>query len=76
MLAAEDGTVSAQPPIVIGDDGLPHCGWCLNEHVLCGPHRIAVTAALNGLKTPNLLGRSEHDLRYVIRRPWLSVAKA
>lgn len=51
--------MSTQPP----GDGAPQ-----PPH---GPHRNAVNAALNSLKTTNLLGRSVADLRYVIRRPSL-----
>lgn len=63
-------TFTRRPPIRTGDDGLPYCGWCQGE-TLCNWHRAQVTSILNGLKTPNLLGRAEADLRYVIRRPSL-----
>lgn len=63
--------MSTPPPIVTGTDGLPHCGWCKGED-LCGPHKNQVQAALNGLKTTNLLGRAIADLRYVIKRPSLN----
>lgn len=55
-----------KPPIRIGDDGLPHCGWCKGDQ-LCGPHKQEVTAALNMLKTPHLLAGSQRDLRYVVQ---------
>lgn len=60
--------MSEKPPIVTGPDGLPHCGWCLSETVLCGPHREQVTTALNSLKSPHLLARSQSDLRYIVHR--------
>jgi hypothetical protein len=60
--------MSAQPPIVTGPDGLPHCGWCLNENVLCGPHRERVSTALNSLKSPHLLANAQTDLRYIVHR--------
>lgn len=59
--------MSQQPPIVTGPDGLPHCGWCLSEHVLCDKHREHVTTALNTLKSANVFASAQSDIRYVIR---------
>ena len=57
--------MSAQPPIVTGPDGLPHCGWC-TDGALCGPHRKSVNSALDTLRSAHLLARAERDIRYVI----------
>lgn len=59
---------TSRPPIVTGDDGLPHCGWCLNEHVLCTWHKNQVRTMLDHLVTANTLGRSQTDLRYIIAK--------
>ncbi len=61
---------TAKPPIVTGEDGLPHCGWCLSDTTLCLYHTYQVRAALGMLVTPTTMGRAETDLRYVIaKRP-------
>lgn len=57
---------TTHPPIVTGKDGLPHCGWCLSERVLCSFHRNQVREALSNLKSAHLLARAQADLRYVV----------
>ena len=59
-------TYTRRPPLVKGDDGLDHCGWCLNEHVLCNWHRAQLRHILDTLKTPHLLASAAADLRYVV----------
>lgn len=61
---------TAKPPIVIGADGLPHCGWCLSETVLCLHHDYQVKQALGSLTSATTMQRAEADLRYIIaKRP-------
>lgn len=57
-----------RPPLVTGEDGLPHCGWCLNEVDLCDFHRKQVGSELNHLRTANTLARSDYDLRYIVKK--------
>jgi hypothetical protein len=62
-------TYPVRPPLVTGEDGLPHCGWCINEtELLCDFHRKQVGAELNHLRTANTLARSDWDLRYIVKK--------
>lgn len=67
---------TTRPPIRIDDQGLPHCGRCVSDTELCNWHRAQLRSILDGLKTPNLLGRAEADLRYVIKRQSLNEGDA
>lgn len=61
-----DNDYRTRPPLVTGPDGLLHCGRCGSEHELCVWHKAQVRHVLDNLKTPNMLARSERDIRYVI----------
>ena len=67
---------TSRPPVVTGPDGLPHCARCTSDTLLCAWHRAQLRSILDGLKTPNLLGRAQADLRYVIKRPSLDEGDA
>lgn len=61
---------TTKPPIVKGKDGLPHCGWCLNDTTLCLYHAYQIKAALGSLTSSTTMQRAETDLRYIIaKRP-------
>lgn len=61
---------TTHPPIVTGPDLLPHCGWCLNERVLCLYHANQVRTGLDTLVSATTLARAEADIRYIVaKRP-------
>lgn len=59
-----------RPPVVTGEDGLPHCGWCLSdaEDLLCDYHRREVRTAIASLASASLLARANSDLRYIVHQ--------
>lgn len=64
--AVSMGSRRGKPPVVKGEDGLPHCGWCLSDLVLCEYHRHQIHIAIDQLASANILARAQQDVRYII----------
>ena len=61
-------TFLARPPIVTGQDGLPHCGWCRDAD-LCSYHKNQVRTGLDTLVSAHTLAGATSDLRFIVRKP-------